>query len=403
LVDGLDATCGGQLLYQLADGYRQAGRLDLAADAFFLLARRFPDHPLADSALTWLVQFYASSETAGRSLQNEATNMRQPQPTHTTRDESPNPESRVKQTSAVATMVADTPPAIGLSPDDRMRRAVQLGEYLESARPLLFADPAIRFPLVAAQRQLGFANPAKRYFLTLGQLPENDPWRRCAQTEQWLAKPTDSPPPKALAHCRIAADRPDLDGQLDEPFWQSADVIRLRSRDALATETPPPRQRAQIEKASSFAEVRLAHDTQYLYVAIHCPKAEGGDYQPDAGPRPRDSDLTHHDRVALRLDLDRDFTSWFELTVDHRGWTRDECWSGGHWDPSWYVAAAEEPGYWDIEAAVPLAELVAQPPAANDVWAIALRRTIPRVGFESWTGDFSDTDSPDEFGILIFE
>ena len=66
MIDGLSADDAGQLLVQLADGYRKAGRLDLAADTYFLFARRFPDHPLADQALDWLVQFYASSETAQR-------------------------------------------------------------------------------------------------------------------------------------------------------------------------------------------------------------------------------------------------------------------------------------------------------------------------------------------------
>ena len=47
---------------------------------------------------------------------------------------------------------------------------------------------------LTAQRQLGFANPAKRFFLSLRQLPETDPWRQCAAIEEWLDKPGDAPP-----------------------------------------------------------------------------------------------------------------------------------------------------------------------------------------------------------------
>jgi photosystem II stability/assembly factor-like uncharacterized protein len=398
LVEGLDASGSGELLFQLADGYRENGRLDLAADTFYLLARRYPDHPLADPALVWLVQFYASSEAVRRSAEAGVVDLRA--------GEAAEPQTidqEVKQANAVAPIGPAAAPAIGLSRDDRLRRAVQLGEYLESSRPLLFAEPTLRYPLVAAQRQLGFANPAKRYFLSLGQLPESDPWRRCAQTEQWLAKPGELPPPKMLGHCRLAPERPHLDGILDEPFWQSADVLWLRGRESFSTGDDARVERSPVEKESRPPTVRLAYDAEYLYLAITCPKVEGGDYRLNDDPRPRDADLAEHDRVSLRLDVDRDFTTWLELTVDHRGWTRDACWGDSHWNPTWFVAAADEAAAWTIEAAVPLGELVVEPPGTKDVWAVGVRRTIPRVGCQSWSGNAADADSPEQFGFLIFE
>lgn len=380
LIDGLDANSCGELLLQLADGYRESGRLDLSADTLFLLARRCPEHPLADPALVWLVQYYASCEAACRPTDAEGTDLRRADS-----DRSPTSDQGVKQVSAVANLSSDTTPAVGLSREDRLRRAEQLGEYLEASRPVLFAEPAVRFPLVAAQRQLGFANPAKRYFLSLGQLPEDDPWRRCAQSEQWLARPSELPPPKKLGHCRVASERPHLDGNLEEPFWQTADVLRLQG-----------------EKLDA-AEVRLTHDAEYLYLAVKCAKVAGGNYRTDDQVRPRDANLTEHDRVTVRLDVDRDFTTWFELTIDHRGWTRESRWGDSHWDPAWYVASADEPTAWSVEAAVPMHVLTAEPPAAKAVWAVGVRRTIPRVGRQSWSGDAADADSPEQFGLLIFE
>ena len=76
MIDGLSADDGGQLLVQLAEGYRKTGRLDLAADTYFLFARRTPDHPLVDPALTWLIQFYASGEMAHRVQTHANTNLR---------------------------------------------------------------------------------------------------------------------------------------------------------------------------------------------------------------------------------------------------------------------------------------------------------------------------------------
>ena len=385
MIDGLDADAGAELLSQLAEDYREKGLLDLAADSYYLLARRYPDHELAESALHWLVQFYASSEAAHRAKTAAVA-------WTLVRDDSPAERTEVRATAFDAP--ASASPAIGLSQDDRLRRAVQLADYLKTSRPALYAEPAIRFAEVAAQRELGYANEAKRYFLTLGQHTKTDPWRRCAETEQWLAQPGDGPPPKALAACRRAAPPPHLDGQLDEPLWHTADRLRLSSTNRLRLSALPDEAPA--------AEVRLAYDNEFLYLAISCPKSSG-DYSPNSDPRPRDADLLPHDRVTLRLDIDRDFSTAFELTVDHRGWTHEACWGDASWDPTWYVAAGSDKTTWTVEAAVPLAELTARPPSAKHVWAASVRRTIPRVGYESWAGASDDADSPDQYGLVLFE
>ena len=73
ITDGLDSSSGGELLMQLAEGYRATGNLDLAADTYYLFARQYPDHPLVDAALMWLVQFYASGEAAHRAASRGLT------------------------------------------------------------------------------------------------------------------------------------------------------------------------------------------------------------------------------------------------------------------------------------------------------------------------------------------
>jgi photosystem II stability/assembly factor-like uncharacterized protein len=376
LTDGLDPASAGELMLDLADGYRSAGQLDLAADTYSTLARRWPDHPLVEPALRWLVLFYTSGEAAQRLADRDATNIREPQAARPT-------EGGVQQASAVAPV--NTAPVMGLSRDNRLRRAAALGQYLETARPALYADPSIHFPLVVAQRQLGFANPAQRYFLTLHSLPENDPWRRCAETEQWFAKSEGLPPPKTLGTCRRATERPRLDGNLDDAAWQSADRLRLRGDSVKA------------------AEVCLTHDTEFLYLTIQCPKTKDGDYSADDRPRPRDADLSGHDRIVVQLDVDRDYATAYELAIDHRGWTHDACWNDATWNPTWYVSAAADNTSWTVEAAIPLAELVAEPPATRDVWAASIERTTPRRSGETWSGDATSGDSPDRFGLLIFE
>jgi photosystem II stability/assembly factor-like uncharacterized protein len=409
LTAGLDAGSAGELLLQLADGYRQNGNLDLAADSYFLFARQFPDHPLVDSALIWLVQFYASSEAAhraaarghqnaGPSVARGALTPEGVSPHSSAGEQAPSNEG-LQQASAVVE-AHEAVPTVGLSREDRLRRAVQLAEYFRTARPHLYAEPLVRFAEVTAQRQLGYPSEATRYFLSLRQLPGTDAWRRCATAEEWLASPSDTPPPKPLTTCRRTTTRPNLDGTLDEQFWQTADVVRLRDSERGTeniaerfTDASPP----------GHCEIRLSYDNEYLYLAISCPKMAGTNYERDEGSRPRDADLARHDRVELRLDLDRDFCTAYELTVDHRGWCRESCWGDANWNPRWFIAAAESESLWKIETAIPLAELTDNPPAARHVWALSAVRTVPRVGSELWAGGSSPADSPNHFGVLIFE
>jgi photosystem II stability/assembly factor-like uncharacterized protein len=410
MIDGLSDEDSGQLLVQLAEGYRKAGRLDLAADTYFLFARRTPDHPLVDPALTWLIQFYASGEMSHRLSSRSSVSTRHdanPDPGEAALATSGEPQTlakrdRVQQVASLTKITAGSGPTNNLSHDDRLGRAVQLAEYLKTARPALYAETAVRFAEVTAQRQLGLANPAKRFFISLRQLPENDPWRQCAATEEWLDKPSDSPPAKKLATCRHSAAPPHLDGKLDEPIWETADHILLQAAGTAL------RAGKGAGEESTGAEVRIAHDGEFLYLAIHCLKAENVDYQSDNSPRPRDADLTQHDRVSLKLDVDRDYTTAFELTVDNRGWTCDSCNGDATWNPTWYVAAANDESSWTVEAAIPLSELVDKPPAARDVWALAVRRTIPRTGYQTWSapatrGEAVAEDAPAQFGLLIFE
>jgi photosystem II stability/assembly factor-like uncharacterized protein len=400
LIKGLDSAGGGELLLQLAEGYRATGNLDLAADTYYLLTRQYPGHPMVDTALMWLVQFYASEETAHRAAIDQSTHIRRDAAVKGVaigvswtegetgrggqgQNSSGSPPLPVSP-SPTLHHVANATPAVGLSHDDRLRRAVQLTEYLRTARPQLYAEPLVRFAEVTAQRRLGYANEAKRYFLSLRPLPESHAWRRCAASEEWLANPGDIPPPKKLAACRRATARPFLDGRLDEPFWKTADILRLRGDQ-------------------NGGEVRLAYDNEFIYLAISCPKITGVEYPKDDRARPRDADLSHSDRVELQFDLDRDFSTAYSLSLDSRGWCRDACWDDINWNPTWYIAAADDETTWTVEAAVPLAELTSTPPAARHVWAASARRTIPRVGYESWAGETDGEQSPNQFGLLIFE
>jgi hypothetical protein len=121
------------------------------------------------------------------------------------------------------------------------------------------------------------------------------------------------------------------------------------------------------------------------------------------GSRTRDADLTAHDRIDLLLDVDRDYATYYRLTIDHRGWTRDACWGDNTWDPTWYVASESSADRWVVEAAIPLSALSATRPESKHVWNVGLQRTVPGVGFQSWSHPAGTKVMPEGFSFLMFE
>jgi hypothetical protein len=185
-----------------------------------------------------------------------------------------------------------------------------------------------------------------------------------------------------------AAEKPKLDGRLDDPLWQSAKSVRLT---AAAGQTGPP------------STAVLAFDEEFLYFAVSCQKMDGVDYSATEEPRPHDSDLFRQDRVTLQLDVDRDYATWWELSIDHRGRPATSCFGDATWNPTWFIAAGGDESWWTVEAAIPLAELAPKKPAVRDVWAAQIQRAIPGWGVEALSHPAAIEPRPEGFGLLVFE
>ncbi len=138
-------------------------------------------------------------------------------------------------------------------------------------------------------------------------------------------------------------------------------------------------------------------------MAIQCRQAAGARYEATSERRPRDPDLSQHDRVDIFLDSDRDYATYYHLTIDHRGWAADAICGDRSWNPKWFIAAQTADGVWTAEAAMPLAELKATIVPGKTIWALGLQRTVPGVGFQSWTTPAAATVVPEGFGWLGFE
>ena len=365
----------------------------MAAETFALLAERYPQHPLSRPASLWLIQYYASGEAAWREQMRLYP------------DALP---------STFGTGVGDE----GVDPtlsqrereldkfEDRLNRAAALGKQIERTNPELFAEPALRFPLAAAWRNQSSPRLAEQFYQVQSRSAGRDEWAACAAGETWLADPKGKQP-KPTQRCRQAANKPKLDGRLDDEIWQTVESSPLKS--ALNDDEQWP------------AVVAFTYDAEFLYIAVSCRRAPGVKYEPTAEPRPRDADLTAQDRVDVFIDIDRDFATYYRLSFDYRGFTADSCWGDATWNPTWFVAAQLTDETWTIEAAIALDQLSAWnrhiagvaenntgkmplPHAkSREIWAVGVQRTIPGVGFQSWSTPASTLVAPEGFGYLIFE
>lgn len=351
LTSGLDPRSAGEVMFMLADRYAHHGQQELAADVLSSFVEAFPTHPLAEQANVWLVHYLVSGETGVRAGHVESVNVQ----------DGPN----VREAAVLARV-----------------------KQMEQLRPDTYAEPSIRFPLAVAYRRSGMPREAERIFQQLASSQPNSAWGRSAVVEHWL-KHARGTPAKPLNHARLVSRKPYLDGKLNEPMWQDADWLELRSSHGDDEAWP--------------AFVALNYDSEYLYLAMNCRLAPQGTYAPTHLPRTRDAVLDEFDRIDVMIDIDRDYTSAYRFTVDHRGWTNDSCFGDPGWDPQWFVAATIDEETWNVEAAIPLSELVKEPPRPGQAWAVGAQRIVPGVGFQAWSQPANVQIVPEGFGILLFQ
>lgn len=378
-----------EVLFQLAQRYYRNGKWDLAADGFDLLNERYPQHPLSNVALVWLVQYYASGEAQWRVGRNQQIVMQRVQ----SMGANPNDRQAPIQPTSGVSAVGAVKRAGGViqdrtGNDSRMVRATNYGRQLEQRHAGLYAEPNIRFPLAVAERNQGLARQAERYYLGLRRTRTRDSWWSCAQAEHWLTDPQGESP-KQVWRCLQAPTKPHLDGRLSDALWQTTVPIELRS---------PLR-----DDEDWSAVALMSYDAEFLYLGVSCTRAPHGSYVETKSPRPRDADLSDHDRIDFYLDVDRDYATYYRLSIDHRGWTSEACWGDATWNPEWFVAAHQGNDSWTAEAAIPLSELTSQIPQAKTVWAAGAVRVVPRVGVQSWTQPVAVEPAGENFGLLKFE
>ena len=415
VVSGMSDDQAALQLRQLANSYRHRSQWDLAEATVLELADHYPDEPAALDAMRWLFQWSASAEVAWQRSRHTgvgievartdrqaavsqfreqlryAQNSRDGRPSDSQLSK-PIPTIRQRVNSRLQTSASAQSQEASVK--NWQERAFLMAKLVAEKTPTLHNSPEIQFPLAALLRQRGSNRLADEIYRRHQTAGDGDPWKDAALTELWLVQPVNTPR-KPVAICRPTSDRPHLDGVLSDMCWQDAVELPLTdsgskdaSSDALSTQP---------------ALAMLSHDSEYLYFAASIPRVPG---TPGDGPqyegRSHDADLSDFDRVSLYIDIDRDYTTYYAIHVDQRGWTAESCWEDSQWDPRLHVAADAGTSYWRIEVAIPLEELTPPSLAHTTIWAVGVVRTVPTVGVQSWSHPTGTRPGPGSFGLVRF-
>jgi photosystem II stability/assembly factor-like uncharacterized protein len=418
----------------VANEYARQGQWGLAREAYLLMAARYPADPLTADACRWLIRHGSSSEakrrhdlkqfvvesvmgfeaTAAPEAQADEAHPPAQKPVPFQRagprqapSKSASPEDldaplpRVSKPSipdvvGKLTQVRYSPSAEGAAPREWFKGSLEMESKLAALAPLQFSDPSIRFCLQAARRNLGEFDKANKWYADFASRQPDGPWKSAALAELWLVNRSGMPP-KPVALCRYTDARPFLDGKLEEPCWKDVKPLVLHNAVGKTVRDKPDESLPE----ECATEAWLAYDQDFLYLALRCRHPENR-YVAPVKVRQRDADLRPYDRVSVLLDLDRDYSTYYHLQVDQRGCVCEDCWGDLSWNPRWFVAVKSDKTCWQVEAAIPLAELTGSKITAGQAWACNIVRVLPGRGVQALSTPADVQPRPEGMGLLMF-
>jgi pentatricopeptide repeat protein len=407
---GLPDDQGAAAIYGMASAYARRGEWTAAREMFLLMVERYPTHARTIEGCRWLIRHGSSSEARrrhelGQFMMRGTVGVEGPRAQPKGEGIKPVDFRQFPGGAAAQEAPGREMPRAGDFPHlvkqqrfanmkdpESVRRSclttLELGDRLAAFGPLFASDPPTQFCLQAARRQLGQFKEAQEYYARFKLAHADGPWREAAASELWLLD-HQGQPPRPVALCRRATTRPYLDGNLDDECWQGAQALTCRNAAEDTLKEYP-------------TQAYFAYDREFLYLALRCKHPAGKQVAP-VKARPRDADLRAFDRVGILLDLDRDYSTCFHLQVDQRGCVCEDCWGDTNWNPKWFVAVRSEADCWQLEAAIPLRELISDPVAAGTVWACNVVRILPGRGVQGWSLPAGVEPRPEGMGLLFFQ
>lgn len=162
---------------------------------------------------------------------------------------------------------------------------------------------------------------------------------------------------------------PVIDGRLDDPCWANGRVIDQ------FTQVEPREGAAPSERT----EVRLLHDRDHLFIAVHCFDREPAKIV--AKQMQRDADMDSDDTIALAFDTFGRKRTGYLFKITPSGATQDALLEADgaqktEWDTVWTGRSRRDETGWTAEIAIPFKSLAFD--ASLNVWGFNIERIIRR-------------------------
>lgn len=176
----------------------------------------------------------------------------------------------------------------------------------------------------------------------------------------------------------LDGERLKLDGVLDEPFW-----VRAAPATDFIQQEP-----ALGEKPTERTEVRIAFDSDRLYMGVLCFDSEPKKLL--GNTRKRDEFLSADDRFMWTMDTFLNEQTGYFFEMNPSGLMADALMGPGgsssrEWDGVWNARVKRSDIGWTIELEIPFRSLAFDPNA--EAWGVNFQRTVRRKNEESlWMG-----------------
>jgi hypothetical protein len=246
-----------------------------------------------------------------------------------------------------AKLAADTASAWTLKGDTATDMSLPLGKSATLTWQAEAKPGAPRYPLP----QIG---------ITLELPAETDDGEPPRQTVSRVLPVIGRQPPLTV---RATADKPTIDGKLDEKPWQVDPDVPVLGRMDLTRSIEP------------VTQVWTAHDEDHLYLAFRCHEPETGKLKVEA--KKRDDKVYLDDSVEIMFDPAGDAKTYYQVIVNTEGVVFDGQAFNNKIDlENLKAAALVHEDHWAVEIAIPWNELGLDGPPKNSTILLGRNRQV---------------------------